>query len=140
MKILHLLIGAIGFAAFLATGLYMKQSFPAAYGDNEVAHMMFRANHIYLLLSAFINLALGLFLVGANSLLGRLSRFGASLLLLGSTPLFLAAFVLETAVGSFDRPVSYYAIVSTVVAMGMLCFSVFVEFLIERYQRRNAEG
>ena len=127
MKKTHLLLGAIGFLAFIATGIYMKASFPAAYNGNEVAHMMFRANHIYLLLSAFLNLVLGLFLISPKQALARKVQNTGSLLLLFSTIVFFAAFFIETAQGNFERPLSLIAVVATVVGIGLLCFSSWRE-------------
>ncbi|MDD9892942.1 MAG: hypothetical protein OXT49_05470 [Gammaproteobacteria bacterium] len=105
----------------------MKTSFPDAYAGNEVAHMMFRANHIYLLLSAAIHGVLGLYLQRASSRIASKVQTLASLVLITTTGLFLAAFFLETAAGNFERPMTYFAVVFTVVAMGMLCLSALIE-------------
>ena len=52
MRIMHLLIGLVGFAAFLGTGLYMARHFPGAYASDEAIRYMYRANHVYLLLAS----------------------------------------------------------------------------------------
>lgn len=127
MKQAHLTISLLSFLSFLATGFYMKASFPEAYAGNEVAHMMFRANHIYLLLSAAVHGVLGLYLQRASSSVASKVQTLASLVLIATTGLFLAAFFLETAAGNFERPMTYFAVVLTVVAVGMLCLSALIE-------------
>lgn len=89
--------------------------------------MMFRANHIYLLLSALLNVIAGLYLVRSRKNLARFFQRLGSVLLILSTLLFFTAFWLETAAGSFDRPISYLAVVFSVTAIGTLCFSAWLE-------------
>lgn len=89
--------------------------------------MMFRANHIYLLLSAAVHGVLGLYLQRASSRVASKFQTLASLVLIATTGLFLAAFFLETAAGNFERPITYFAVVFTVVAMGLFCLSALIE-------------
>ena len=52
MRFLHLVVGGIVFVVFLSTGGYMQNRFPGIYHGNEAIRMMFRANHIYILLAS----------------------------------------------------------------------------------------
>lgn len=132
MKKAHLLFGICGVIAFLATGVYMKLSFPAAYVGNEVAHMMFRANHIYLLFSALLNVVLGLYLTAPVQRFASLLQTVASLLLLLCTVIFFAAFWLEAAPADFERPLIFSGVVLTVVAVAALAFSMLISPLLAK--------
>lgn len=132
MKHLHLLIGTTGFIAFLATGFYMKAGFPELYGDNEVAHAMYRANHIYLGLSALLNLTLGLYIQRHSQIVAlHIQRLGSVLLLL-ATPVFLIAFINDTAEGLFERQSTFFAYLFSVVGAGLHILSKLLERQLAR--------
>src|SRR5262249_24483520 len=70
------------------TGLYMFRGFPDLYGANESVRYMYRANHVYVLLSSLINVAFGIYLVPLQTgWKARLGRIGSALLIL--SPLLL---------------------------------------------------
>src|SRR5258708_21131167 len=62
IAILHLIIGLSLFVIFLITGKYMRVDFP----DKEIIpqdlRLLMRSRHIYILFSALIHLALGVYL------------------------------------------------------------------------------
>ena len=93
MRKLHLVVGLVGIAVFLGTGLYMFRGFPELYGTNEAVRYMYRANHVYLLLSSLINVALAVYLVpprpGWRALV---SRIGSVLVILSPLVLCYAFF------------------------------------------------
>lgn len=113
----HFLIGTVFFVLFLLTGAYMANSFPALYHGREEVRMMYRATHIYILMSALINLMAGNFLLQTTQLnLPRLRKI-ASLLILVTPILFCVAFVIEPPAYLIDRPVTFWAVISLVVGV-----------------------
>ncbi len=119
-KRLHIFIGLLTISAFLLTGLYMRLNFPDAYHQNEVARMMFRANHVYLLFSGLLNLGIGVFFIAAVKPIGRRCQFWASVLLLTAPVLLGLAFWAETGDGSFERPLTFLGIVAAISGVGLL--------------------
>jgi drug/metabolite transporter (DMT)-like permease len=113
----HYIIGALTLMLFIISGQYMGlryESFtnPELYGHNEAVRYLFRANHIYLLLPAFINLLLGSYLTLAPSRGHRMAQYIGSALLLASTILLLAAFMIEPPQPSPERPLSYFGLIA----------------------------
>lgn len=113
----HYLIGALTLILFIVSGQYMGlryQGFvvPELYGHNEVVRYLFRANHIYLLLPALVNLLLGSYLTLSPQRGRRVVQYIGSGLLFVSTLLLLAAFVIEPPQPSPDRPLSYYGLIA----------------------------
>jgi len=103
MRKLHLIVGLVGIAVFLGTGLYMFRGFPDLYGANESVRYMYRANHVYVLLSSLINVAFGIYLVPLQTgWKARLGRIGSALLIL--SPLLLCyAFFAEAPKATPER-------------------------------------
>ncbi len=62
MKRLHLVVGLLAFAAFLASGQYMYRRYDQLRGFDHATRLLFRSTHIYLLLTGLLNVALGLYL------------------------------------------------------------------------------
>ena len=112
MRKLHLIVGLVGVAVFLGTGLYMRAHFPTLYGGNEALRYMYRANHVYLLLASLVNIALGAYLASADS--GWRASLGkaGSLLAMLSPVLLCYAFFAEAPRGSPERIVTTLGIVS----------------------------
>ena len=106
MRFLHLVVGGIVFVVFLSTGGYMQNRFPGIYHGNEAIRMMFRANHIYILLAALLNLGMGCYLVARAAGWRRRLQWLGSLLILVCTGLLVAAFYQEPMRGSFERPLT----------------------------------
>src|SRR5260370_27112274 len=59
MKLAHRVFGVAFVAMFLATGAYMWAHFPSAYQEDAGMRMMFRSAHVFILLSALLNLLAG---------------------------------------------------------------------------------
>jgi len=106
MRFLHLVVGGVAFVIFLSTGGYMQNRFPDIYHGNEAIRMMFRANHIYILLAALLNLGMGCYLVARAAGWRRRLQWLGSLLILACTGLLVAAFYQEPIRGSFERPLT----------------------------------
>jgi hypothetical protein len=101
-KRVHLFVGMIGVIVFLGTGLYMLLVLHGLQGVSALPRMLFRSSHIYILLTSFINLALGFYLPDS----GRPSalRFTGSILILIAPVLMTLAFFIEPGLADFERP------------------------------------
>lgn len=113
----HYIIGALTLMLFIVSGQYLGlryQGFtnPELYGHNEVVRYLCRANHIYLLLPALINLLLGSYLTLSPQRGRRIAQYIGSGLLLLSAPLLLAAFIIEPPRPSPERPLSYFGLIA----------------------------
>jgi|TARA_B110000908_G_scaffold124470_1_gene145936 hypothetical protein len=107
----HFIIGIAFFLLFLLTGAYMILNFPELYNGREEVRMMYRATHIYILMSALINLMAGNYLLQATQFSFLILRKLASLLILVTPILFFIAFIYEPARYLIERPVSFWAVV-----------------------------
>jgi hypothetical protein len=95
MRAIHLWAGAIGVAIFLVTGQLMRHHVPPMTELSEAVRLMFRSRHIYILLSALVNLMLGLYLeLRAAGWRSATQKLG-SVLAIASTALLVGAFVVE---------------------------------------------
>jgi hypothetical protein len=110
MRRLHLVVGLVGLAAFLASGQYMDRGYDPLRGLDDTTRMLFRSTHIYLLFAALLNLALGLYLEAEPPGWRRwLQRVGSALVAVA--PLLLATgFLTEPWLSGLDRPYSRPAI------------------------------
>lgn len=112
-----LLAGVTGFAAFLATGLYMARHFPTAYAGGEEIRYMYRANHVYLLLASLVTIALGCYWPAARpGWRGKLASAGAWLLL-AALLVLLAAFFVEPPRGSPERGLTFLGVLLTLLGV-----------------------
>jgi Na+-driven multidrug efflux pump len=104
MRSLHTVIGIVSIVLFVATGIYMKLTFPEPAADDMGVRMMFRSAHVYILLGGLVNLVAGARHVAAA---GR-PRLGAvaSSFLAGAPVLFTLAFFLEPAPDRVQRPLA----------------------------------
>jgi hypothetical protein len=119
----HFIIGIVFFLLFILTGIYMILNFPELYNDREEVRMMYRATHIYILMSALINLMAGNYLVQTTKFSFLiLTKFASSLILV--TPImFSIAFMYEPAEYLVNRSISFWAVVFLVV--GVLFYTLF---------------
>jgi hypothetical protein len=119
MRRLHLAVGLIALAAFLATGFEMYFRHDHLRGLDASTRLLFRSSHIYLLFAALLNLVLGLYSEPApGGWRAGVRRFGSALVLL-APPLFVLAFFREPWLAGLDRPYARPAIISSLV--GVLC-------------------
>ena len=103
LKGAHLVIGFAVLAVFSASGLYLRYKAPYIYLGDEVSHMMFRANHIYILMAGFVHVWVGRYVASVESKNGRfMESAGLGFAMAGSVVL-IYAFLLEPALGSFER-------------------------------------
>ena len=104
LRILHLVIGVIAFYLFGRSGLFMDQELDHLVGMPDGARALYRSGHIYLLFTALLNLALGIYLTRSPSLLGRLAQYVGSAFLLAALYLFVQGFYVETPLAEIERP------------------------------------
>ena len=100
MRRAHLVVGLGFVAVFVSTGIFMRLRFPAAYEGDATMRMLYRSAHIYILLSALMNVVAGIHMPAPS---GRLQRIG-SMLLLVAPLFFLLAFAIEPAPARVYRP------------------------------------
>ena len=96
MKWLHLIFGIVLFFVFTTTGSYMRADFPDKSLISPELRILMRSRHIYILFSALIHLALGIYIQLRPELLRRILQFGGTAVLVFSSILLVWAFVVET--------------------------------------------
>lgn len=111
INILHTGVGLIFLIIFLATGQYMGASFPDLYDGNEVVRVLYRANHIYILMAAMLNVTLGIYLIQHHKQDRKIIQWLASILILISPILFLSGFFYESHSVDLDRPFTFWGAV-----------------------------
>lgn len=96
MKRLHLTAGLASVFLFLFTGQLMYAHFPDKEGMDQALRMVTRSRHVYILLSAFPHLLIGVYFARSDrKVLAVLQKIGSVLLTLGSAA-FAAAFFYES--------------------------------------------
>ena len=124
LKLLHTVVAVLFMLVFIATGQYMRHSFPEAHQGNDTMRMLFRSAHIYILLSALINGAISINYIALPGWRGRL-QFVASLAIAIAPVVLLLAFLVEPRPDRLDRPFALAGIVlalSGVLAAGLANF------------------
>ena len=92
----HLLFGIIVFVVFLITGRFMRADFPDKEIISQEFRILMRSRHIYILLSSFVHILLGLYIqISPQAWRKYLQIFGSALLFTG-TILLIWAFAYET--------------------------------------------
>jgi hypothetical protein len=89
---LHVLMGLLAVVLFLATGIYMRTQQTFVLPDG--VRLLYRSRHIYLLLSAMLNLLVGILYRAGVS--GKAIRAVGSILVLIAPPSLFAAFFADT--------------------------------------------
>ena len=111
INIIHCVTGLLFLLIFLATGQYMASLFPGLYEGNEVIRVLYRANHIYLLMAALINLALGIYLIQHGKNDRKYLQWFASVLIVISPMLLLYGFFFESTSTELERPATFWGVV-----------------------------
>lgn len=108
---IHRLVGLVVVLLFLLTGLYMRFRFPDLYASDEVVRYLFRANHVYILLSGLLNIGVGTYLVLHTQPWKRTLQFVGSALLIVASVVLLAAFFYEPPRAAPERLLTLIGIV-----------------------------
>lgn len=96
MKWFHLIFGLVLFIVFTQTGEYMRVDFPDKEAISQELRILMRSRHIYILFSALIHLALGVYLQMRPGTTRKLLQYSGSVVLFVSSVLLFWAFVVET--------------------------------------------
>lgn len=108
--ILHFVIGLVFLILFLLSGVYMSQNFPELYSGREEIRMMYRATHIYILMSALLNLITGSYLLNLKNPNFVKIRVVASGLIYITPVLFSIAYIYEPPAYLIDRPITFWTV------------------------------
>lgn len=96
MAYLHLIFGVLLFIVFAVTGRFMRWDFP----DKEIIppelRILMRSRHIYILFSALIHLALGIYLQISQTAWRKVLQMFGSILLISASGLLIWGFISET--------------------------------------------
>lgn len=96
MKWAHLIFGIVLFVIFTITGQYMRADFPDKEAIPQELRLLMRSRHIYILFSAFVHIALGVYLKLRQPAWQRVVQYAGSGVLFVSSILLVWAFVAET--------------------------------------------
>lgn len=96
MSWFHLIFGVVVFVVFVTTGQYMRADFPDKDVISQELRVLMRSRHIYILFSALIHLALGLYLQMRPQAWRRTLQYLGSFILVVSSGVLLWAFIVET--------------------------------------------
>ena len=96
MQYAHLIFGVGLFLVFAVTGRYMRVDFPDKDIIPQELRLLMRSRHIYILFSAFLHLALGVYLQIRPRLWQRILQCGGSAVLVASSVVLVWAWYAET--------------------------------------------
>jgi magnesium-transporting ATPase (P-type) len=113
MAYMHLIFGIIVFVVFLITGKFMRLDFPDKEIIPQELRILMRSRHIYILLSSFIHILLGLYLQIHKETWRKSLQIPGSLLLFTGTILLISAFFYETYTTRHFSEVSRFGLYTT---------------------------
>jgi len=106
MKRFHIILGLLLFVGFLLTGQYMDKFHEHLRGMSDGPRMLYRSRHIYILLSAMLHLALGVYFSYQPDKVRRTLQLLGSLLITIASVLFVYAFFQEPSLTNLYTPYS----------------------------------
>jgi len=92
----HLIFGFLLFVTFTITGRFMRIDFPEKEEMDQFLRVLMRSRHIYILLSALIHMALGVYAQIRPRAWRKILQFAGSVVLTTSSLLLVWAFVVES--------------------------------------------
>jgi hypothetical protein len=104
----HFYFGLTLFAGFIFTGLYMRFNFANVPHENIPVRMMFRANHIYILLASLIHLLISF--VNTTATKKFLELTGSIISIVATVTLFIAFFI-DPITNSLQRDITRLSVV-----------------------------
>ena len=111
MRLLHKLTGVLTVLIFLGTGAYMRLNGPELLQSDPTLRMMFRSNHIYILMAGLINIGIGSYLVPSERRGRRILQLIGSSFLLVAPVLLVCAFFSEPSGKRFERHLTLSAMI-----------------------------
>lgn len=106
LRSIHRWTGLVVVLAFVATGIFMRAGFPGIDDPDHLVRSYFRANHVYLLASGLLNIAVGAYLVLHDTRWRRNLQLAGSALLLLAPVVLLTAYMLEPVRATPHRPLT----------------------------------
>lgn len=119
MPRVHRLTGYLTVVAFVLTGVYMRVRYPGWQGVDNAVRFLHRTNHVYILMSGLVNLAVGTYLRDEPR---RRTRQIGSCMLLAAPVVLLAAFIIEPNQARPQRPTTEAGVI--MLAAGTLCHAL----------------
>lgn len=120
---IHIAIGLISIAVFLYTGSDMRRIIKEGDKAHKEAGVTvekrlelveersgMRANHVYIMFTALINLALGLYLTDHKETWRRIARILGSVVVILGNPVLIATYFMEDKT-SVDRPIMTFTVI-----------------------------
>lgn len=123
LKRLHFFGGISFLLIFIYSGGYMDTNYNHLEGMEDIQRMIFRAEHIYLLLSSLIHISLGTYITTFQQKGLQYGQFFASFLMFAASTLFILNFFTNMPTDILERPLSrngLYLILAGVVIHGLL--------------------
>lgn len=121
----HLLFGIIVFVVFLITGQFMDGSFPDKEAVSPEFRLLMRSRHIYILLSSFVHIILGLYLQISPQNWRKYLQISGSVFLTLGTVLLIYAFFYETYTTKQFSEASRFGLYTTLAGTAFHLFSRF---------------
>ena len=118
MRRFHQIFGWTVFVVFLLTGQYMRIYHNHLAGIPDGVRMLYRSRHIYILLAAMLNIALGIYFRYAAQRWRRGLQVAGSAVIVITTLLLIPAFFYDPGLGPDKTVLSYFGIIG--MAFGML--------------------
>jgi hypothetical protein len=110
LGVIHLVIGIIGFLAFVGSGLYMDLAHDHLRQMADTPRLLFRSGHIYLLMIAMLNMCFGAYFTPSGNNVAAYVQFAGSAALIGALVLVLLSFFTESLQSGLSRPHARQAI------------------------------
>ena len=110
VRVIHLIFGFLMFIAFLLTGQYMDRNFNHLVDMDDLPRALMRAQHLYILLAASINIALGCYLTVSKDKLVMIFQILGSILIISATLMLLYSFFKELPAEHMERPLCRFAL------------------------------
>ena len=119
MKWVHLVFGIVLFFVFTTTGEYMRADFPDKDAIPQELRVLMRSRHIYILFSALIHMALGIYLQMRPETGRKILQSAGSVSLFVASGLLVWAFVVETYSIKGFSDFSRFGIYTSAIGLGL---------------------
>ena len=125
LKKIHFYGGILLLIIFILSGQYMQHGFNRLQDMSSLERMIFRAEHIFLLFSALLHLAIGTYFTSHSAKPQKYIQAFSSLLMFGASALLLFSFFEEMPTTEIERSFSrmgLYLMLAGVSLHGLLSF------------------
>ena len=118
----HLIFGFLMFGVFLYTGQFMDKNYNHLADMSDLPRALMRAQHLYILLAALINIGLGSYLTISQDKIVRSFQIFGTILIIAATFLLVLSFFKELPSDQIERPMcrkALYLILAGVLGHGV---------------------